>query len=137
MTLSVIIPCYNERDTIEAVVNAVRSGAVQRVEIIVVDDSSRDGTREILDRQPPGWVNKIVYHGANRGRGAALRTGFQHATGDFVIIQDADLEYDPKESPQLLEPLLSRKADVVIGSRSMGEDLVALFISGTWSVTRY
>jgi glycosyltransferase involved in cell wall biosynthesis len=68
MTLSVIIPCYNERDTIEAVVNAVRSGAVQRVEIIVVDDSSRDGTREILDRQPPGWVNKIVYHGANRGR---------------------------------------------------------------------
>jgi glycosyltransferase involved in cell wall biosynthesis len=120
MTLSVIIPCYNERDTIEAVVEAVRSGPIQPVEIIVVDDSSRDGTREILTRQPPGWVNQIVYHSANRGKGAALRTGLQRATGDFVIVQDADLEYDPKEYPQLLEPLLAGKADVVIGSRFTG-----------------
>src|SRR5450759_3378597 len=120
MTLSVIIPCYNECNTIEAVVEAVRSGPVQPVEIIVVDDCSRDGTREILARQPSGRVNQIIYHNANQGKGAALRTGFQHATGDFVIVQDADLEYDPREYPQLLEPLLAGKADVVIGSRFMG-----------------
>jgi glycosyltransferase involved in cell wall biosynthesis len=120
MTLSVIIPCYNERNTIEAVVEAVRSGPVQPVEIIVVDDCSRDGTREILARQPSGRVNQIIYHNANQGKGAALRTGFRHATGDFVIVQDADLEYDPREYPQLLEPLLAGKADVVIGSRFMG-----------------
>ncbi len=120
MILSVVIPCYNERNTIEAVVKAVRSGPIQPAEIIVVDDCSHDGTREILARQPPGWVNQIVYHNANQGKGAALRTGFQHATGDFVIVQDADLEYDPNEYPQLLEPLLAGKADVVIGSRFMG-----------------
>jgi glycosyltransferase involved in cell wall biosynthesis len=120
MTLSVIIPCYNERNTIEAVIKAVRSGPVQPVEIIVVDDCSRDGTRELLERQPSGWVNQIVYHSANQGKGAALRTGFRRATGDFVIVQDADLEYDPQEYPELLEPLLAGKADVVIGSRFMG-----------------
>ena len=120
MTLSVIIPCYNERNTIEEIIEAVRAAPVKNKEIIVVDDCSDDGTRELLERQPCKWVNQIIYHSVNQGKGAALRTGFQHATGDFVIVQDADLEYDPREYPQLLEPLLAGKADVVIGSRFMG-----------------
>jgi glycosyltransferase involved in cell wall biosynthesis len=120
MTLSVIIPCYNERNTIEEIIEAVRAAPVKNKEIIVVDDCSDDGTRELLERQPCEWVNQIIYHSVNQGKGAALRTGFQHATGDFVIVQDADLEYDPREYPQLLEPLLAGKADVVIGSRFMG-----------------
>ncbi len=120
MTLSVIIPCYNERNTIEEIIEAVRAAPVKNKEIIVVDDCSDDGTRELLERQPCEWVDQIIYHSVNQGKGAALRTGFQHATGDFVIVQDADLEYDPREYPQLLEPLLAGKADVVIGSRFMG-----------------
>ncbi len=115
-----IIPCYNERNTIEEIIEAVRAAPVKNKEIIVVDDCSDDGTRELLERQPCEWVNQIIYHSVNQGKGAALRTGFQHATGDFVIVQDADLEYDPREYPQLLEPLLAGKADVVIGSRFMG-----------------
>jgi glycosyltransferase involved in cell wall biosynthesis len=119
-TLSVIIPCYNERATIRRIVDAVLASGIPSLEIIVVDDCSTDGTREILKTEIAPLVGKIIYHESNQGKGAALRSGFTQATGDYVIVQDADLEYDPREFPELLAPLLAGKADVVFGSRFLG-----------------
>ncbi len=120
MKLSIVIPCYNEKNTIENIVSAVKDSPVKDIEIVIVDDFSTDGTRDILRDKLTSQVDKVVFHDFNQGKGAALRTGFQHVTGDFVIVQDADLEYDPKEYPILLEPLIKGKADVVFGSRFMG-----------------
>lgn len=120
MKLSVIIPCYNEKNTIENIVKAVKDSGITPLEIIIVDDFSVDGTREILKAKLESQVSKIVYHEQNQGKGAALRTGFREATGDVVVVQDADLEYDPKEYQLLMEPIINNKADVVFGSRFMG-----------------
>ncbi|MEI7591541.1 MAG: glycosyltransferase family 2 protein [Deltaproteobacteria bacterium] len=117
MKLSVIIPCYNEANTIETIVRAVIAANPKGKEIIVVDDFSTDGTREIISRDIAPLVDKIVFHEKNMGKGAALRSGFAIATGDVVVVQDADLEYDPQEYMLLMEPILLGKADVVYGSR--------------------
>jgi len=120
--LSVVIPVYNEVNTIEKVLERVKAVHIPlEKEIIIVDDGSTDGTREKLSeiqRADPSL--KIILHERNMGKGAALRTGFQHVTGQIVIIQDADLEYDPSEYPRLLEPILDGRADVVYGSRFLG-----------------
>jgi glycosyltransferase involved in cell wall biosynthesis len=120
--LSVVIPCYNEVNTITQLVRAVRAAPWEDIEIVVVDDCSVDGTREKLrnEIEPSGVVDKVFYHEVNQGKGAALRTGIRAATGDLVIVQDADLEYDPREYPRLIEPILANKADVVFGSRFAG-----------------
>ncbi len=122
MKLSIVIPVYNEEKTIRNIlkmVEGVKLPAGLKKEIILVDDCSTDGTRKVLESLKSSRYS-IVYHEVNRGKGAALRTGFQHATGEYVIIQDADLEYDPREYTLLLEPLLKGQADVVYGSRFMG-----------------
>ena len=120
MKLTIVIPCFNEKNTIEHIVAAVEKSPVTDREIIIVDDCSTDGTSDLLRQSFEGRVSKIVYHQVNQGKGAALRTGFQHASGDIIVVQDADLEYDPQEYPLLMEPILKGKADVVFGSRFMG-----------------
>lgn len=120
MRLSIVIPCYNEKNTILAIINAVQKSSYKNKEIIIVDDCSTDGTREILRTQVAPLVDKILYHELNQGKGAAIRTGIHAATGEIVIIQDADLEYDPNEYSLLVEPILQNKADIVFGSRFMG-----------------
>jgi glycosyltransferase involved in cell wall biosynthesis len=120
MKVSIVIPCYNEKATIGKIVQAVCAAPIDNREIIVVDDCSQDGTRAVLEEQVSEMVDRVIYHPANQGKGAALRSGFAVATGDIILIQDADLEYTPEDYPALLEPLVSDKADAVFGSRFMG-----------------
>ena len=121
MKLSVVIPCFNEVQTIRQVVEAVRACGVEDREIIVVDDGSTDGTTQVLKNEVEPMVDKVIYHEANRGKGAAIRTGIDAFDGDVLVIQDADLEYDPSEFTFLLDPILAGKADVVYGSRFVGD----------------
>ncbi len=116
-TLSIVIPCYNEKDSIHTIVEKVLASPITNKEIIVVDDKSKDGTSEILDKEISPLVSKVIHHEVNQGKGGALRTGFKHATGDVVIIQDADLEYDPNEYPLVVMPVVNGECDVCYGSR--------------------
>ena len=120
MKLSVVIPCYNEVKTIQDVVIAVKNSSIENLEIIIVDDYSTDGTRELLQSEIESQVALVAYHSENLGKGAALNTGFSLVTGDIAIVQDADLEYDPQEYSSMIQPILDGKADVVFGSRFMG-----------------
>lgn len=120
MRISIVIPCYNERNSIEEIIKRVKESELTDFEIIVVDDFSTDGTREFLKEHGHKLVDRIIFHEKNKGKGAALRSGFKETTGDVIIIQDADLEYNPVEYPILLAPILENKADVVFGSRFQG-----------------
>jgi glycosyltransferase involved in cell wall biosynthesis len=120
MKVSIVIPCYNEKDTIEKIVEAVLQVPLESREIIVIDDCSHDGSQAVLKQKVSQMIDQIIYHPVNRGKGAALRSGFAAASGDIILVQDADLEYSPADYPALLEPLMSGKADVVFGSRFMG-----------------
>ncbi len=122
MKLSIIIPCYNELETIENIIDAVRQSPIGDKEIIVVDDFSSDGTRNILKDRIENLVDIVVYHEKNLGKGAAIRTGLKVVSGDIILIQDADLEYNPQEYGRLVKPIVDGKADVVFGSRFVGGD---------------
>ena len=125
MKISVVIPVYNEETTLRRIVEKVRE-ALDNLEIIIVDDCSTDGTREVLEDIAKEGI-KVITHDRNSGKGAALRTGFENVSGDIVIIQDADLEYDPRDYPNLLQPILDGRADVVYGSRFLGGPHRVLF----------
>jgi glycosyltransferase involved in cell wall biosynthesis len=120
MNLSVIIPCYNEVSSIEQVVQTVNDVIGNDGEIIIVDDFSTDGTRELLKEKIDGKLARVIYQQKNQGKGAALRAGFTEATKDIVIVQDADFEYDPGDYPVMIEPISNDQADVVYGSRFKG-----------------
>ncbi|MFQ5536162.1 MAG: glycosyltransferase family 2 protein [Gemmatimonadota bacterium] len=127
VVLSVVVPCYNERATVETLLRRVREVPLN-LEVIVVDDGSTDGTRDLLRHlEGEGLIDHLVFHEQNAGKGTALRTGFARATGDVVVVQDADLEYDPQDLPYLLHPILSGKADAVYGSRFLGGPHRVLF----------
>jgi glycosyltransferase involved in cell wall biosynthesis len=120
MKVSVIVPCFNEHDTIEKIVAAICASSLEDREIIVVDDGSTDGTTAVLKEKIEPVVDRVIYQPANYGKGAALRAGFAAAQGEIILVQDADLEYDPADYPVLIGPILSGEADAVFGSRFMG-----------------
>jgi glycosyltransferase involved in cell wall biosynthesis len=124
--LSIVMPAYNERDTIETIIDRVMAVPLRK-ELIVVDDGSTDGTRDILTRLREKYDFKLVFQPQNGGKGSALRRGFEEVTGDLMVIQDADLEYSPEEFPELIELICQGRADVVYGSRFIGRRRVFLF----------
>ena len=120
MKLSIVIPCYNESTTIRDIITAVKGADLGEIEIIVVDDGSTDGTRDILRDEIAAQVDRVIFHERNCGKGCAMRTGIAAATGEIVAVQDADLEYDPRELKFVMQPIIEGKADIVYGSRFMG-----------------
>jgi glycosyltransferase involved in cell wall biosynthesis len=120
MKVSIVIPCFNQRDTITQTILTVRKAPLPETEIILVDDGSNDGTRTVLKCEVESIVDRVIYHGLNQGKGATLRDGFAAASGDIILVQDAVLECRPSEYTRLLEPILSNKADAVFGSRFIG-----------------
>lgn len=119
-TLSVVIPCFNEVGTIERVIRSVGNASYRPSEVIVVDDASTDGTRELLESGRVKGIDRLIFQDSNRGKGAALRAGIRLASGDVIVIQDADLEYSPRDYRKMIKPILAGKADVVFGSRFLG-----------------
>ncbi len=120
MKLSIIIPVYNELSTLEEIVMRVKNSPIDDKEIIIVDDFSTDGTRDLIEEKIKAQVDRVIYQDRNYGKGFALKAGFAAATGDIVMVQDADLEYDPDQYPMLIEPIVQDRADVVYGSRFQG-----------------
>jgi glycosyltransferase involved in cell wall biosynthesis len=129
MRLSIIIPVFNERETLREILQQVRAVELAGIEkeILAVDDGSTDGSREILAEEAETTDLRVFYHSANRGKGAAVRTAIEHATGDMILIQDADLEYDPRDYPTLIQPIVEGRVTVVYGSRFLGPRKAMLF----------
>lgn len=121
MKISIIIPCFNEKKSLAKLISLVKAAPLKEKEIILVDDGSTDKTRQLIETKIQKQVDKVIYHKKNMGKGAAVRSALKYVTGDLVIIQDADLEYDPREYPKLIAPILEGMADVVYGSRFIGE----------------
>jgi len=136
-TLSVVIPCYNEAATLASVLDAVRAAPVENMEIIVVDDASSDGSAELLEGELTGRIDRLIRHPHNRGKGAALHSGIAAARGDWVLIQDADLEYDPQDYARLLRPMVDGEADVVYGSRFHGGWRMGSGYRANWLANRF
>ena len=122
MIISVLIPCYNEKNTIEEIVNRINNLENLNLEIIIIDDNSNDGTKEILQDKIKNKVSQIIFNDSNHGKGYFIKKGIENAKGDVILIQDADLEYDPKEYHKLIKPIIDDHADVVFGSRFIGGD---------------
>lgn len=135
-TVSIVIPCYNEFATLEKVIDAVLESPVGSKEVIIVDDGSTDGTSELIRNKLEQRVARVIFHEKNQGKGAALRSGFAVATGDVVLVQDADLEYDPRDYDSLLAPIAAGKADVVYGSRFAGGEAHRVFFFWHYTVNR-
>ena len=129
MKLSIVMPVFNERETLSEILGQVRAVELPGVEkeILVVEDGSTDGSREILAEEAQAGDLLVFYHEQNRGKGAAVRTAIEHATGDMIVIQDADLEYDPRDYPKLIQPIMERRVTVVYGSRFLGPRKAMMF----------
>jgi glycosyltransferase involved in cell wall biosynthesis len=125
--ISIVIPCYNEVATLEQVIDAVLAAPAAEKEVIIVDDGSTDGTVELIRTKLESRVDRVIFHDRNQGKGAALRSGFAVATGDIIVVQDADLEYDPRDYTKLLAPIIEGRADVVFGSRFVGGESHRVF----------